>query len=87
MAVLAVVPGKECLAMASGVFDAAKALREVGMVFHGLELRLRIRVVIRGAGRLWLLATSRSINKLATGLERMEVPRSACSVSAPGSTS
>ena len=48
MAVLAVVPGKECLAMASGVFDAAKALREVGAVFHGLELRLRIRVVIRG---------------------------------------
>ena len=50
VAVLGVVPGKECLAMASGVFDAAKALREVGAVFHGLELRLRIRVVVRGVG-------------------------------------
>lgn len=50
MAVLAVVPGKECLAMAPGVFDAAKALREVAAVFHGLELRLRIGVVIRGVG-------------------------------------
>jgi len=38
--VLAVVPGKECLAMASGVFDAAKAFREVVSVFHGLELVL-----------------------------------------------
>ena len=36
---------------------------------------------------MWLLATSRSTNKLATGLERMDVPRSACSVSAPGITS
>jgi hypothetical protein len=27
MAVLGVVPGKECLAMDSGFFDAAKALR------------------------------------------------------------
>ena len=50
MAVLGVVPSKECLAMASRIFDAAKALREVGAVFHGLELRLRIGVVIRGVG-------------------------------------
>ena len=50
MAVLGVVPSKECLAMAPGVFDAAKALREVAAVFHGLELRLRIGVVIRGVG-------------------------------------
>ena len=50
MTVLAVVPSKECLAVASGIFDAAKALREVGAVFHGLELRLRVGVVIRGVG-------------------------------------
>ena len=48
MAVLAVVPGKECLAMTSCVFNAAKAHGEVGAVFHGLELRLRIGIVIRG---------------------------------------
>src|SRR5665647_252928 len=50
MAVLAVVPGKECLAMTSRVFDAAKTFREVGAVFHCLELRLRIGVVVRGVG-------------------------------------
>lgn len=42
MAVLDVVVGKKCLAIASGIFDAAKALREVGSVFDGLELRLRV---------------------------------------------
>ena len=36
--------------MAPGVFYAAKALGEVGAVFHGLELRFRIGVVIRGIG-------------------------------------
>ena len=47
---LAVVPSKECLTVASGIFDAAKALGEVGSVFHGLELRLRIGVVVGDVG-------------------------------------
>jgi len=38
VAVPAVVPGKECLAVAEGVFEAAKAIGEVGALFHGLEL-------------------------------------------------
>ena len=87
MAVLAVVPGEECLAMASGIFDAAKALREVGAVFHGLELRFRIGVVIRCVGAAVALGHVQVNQQTATGLERMEVPRSACSVSAPGITS
>lgn len=41
MAVLAVVPSKECLTMASGVLNAAKSIREVGSILHRLELRLR----------------------------------------------
>ena len=36
--------------MGCGVFDAAKALGEVAAVFHGLELRLRIGIVIRPVG-------------------------------------
>ena len=35
-------------------------------------------------GRLWVLVTPRSASKKATGLELIEVPRSACSVSWPG---
>ena len=46
MTLLAAVSGKEYLAITSGIIDAAKALREVGAVFHGLELRLRVGVVI-----------------------------------------
>jgi hypothetical protein len=37
-------------------------------------------------GRLWLLMTPRSARRSATGLERMEAPRSACKVSSPGAS-
>ena len=67
MAVLSVVPGKECLAMASGVFDAAKALREVGAVFHGLELRFRIRVVIGCVGAAVALGLVRNPGRKSNG--------------------
>ena len=40
VAVLVVVPGKEGLAMSACVFDAAKALGEVGVVFECFGLRL-----------------------------------------------
>ena len=35
-------------------------------------------------GRLWLLVTPRSASKKATGLDAIEVPRSAWIVSCPG---
>ena len=50
MTVLIVVPSKEGLAVASSILKAAKAFWKVGAVFHGLELRLRERVVVRGVG-------------------------------------
>lgn len=84
---LGVAPGKKCLAMTTGIFDVEKALQEVGSVFHGLKLRFRIGLSSDIFGRLRVLSTSRSIKKMATGLERIGVPRSACSVSAPAITS
>lgn len=85
MAMAVVVPREELLTMGARVFDAAKALREVGTVLEGLELRLGEGVVVPD-GRLWDLVTSRSTNSSVTVLERMLVPRSACSVSTPGAT-
>ena len=45
--VLGVVPGEEGLAVGAGVGEAAEARGEVRAVLHCLELRLRIRVVVR----------------------------------------
>ena len=44
---LGVVPTKKYLAMRPRVFDRPEACRKVGSVLQGLELRLRIRIVIR----------------------------------------
>ncbi len=44
---LVVVPGEERLAVGSGVFGATKPVRESGPIFQRLELRLRVRVVVR----------------------------------------
>ena len=40
MVVLVVVPGKELLAEAAGIFDRAEAVGEARTVFQGFELRL-----------------------------------------------
>ena len=69
-----VVPVEELLAVRAGVPDRTDPLREVGPVFLGLQLRLGVRIVIGDTcGRLWVLATSRSIGRAATGIERMLV--------------
>jgi len=47
VAMLAVVPVEEPLAVRAGVLDRAEPLREVGPVLQGLELRLGVRIVIR----------------------------------------
>ena len=46
MAMLVVVPGEKRLAMGTRVLDTPKALGEIWPVFHGLELRLRVRVIV-----------------------------------------
>jgi len=50
MPVSGVVPGEEGVAKCPRILDATEAIREVGTVFEGLELRLGIRVVI---GDVW----------------------------------
>ena len=87
MAMHDVVPGEEGLAVGPCVLDAAEARGEVGPVLQRLELRLGVRVVVRDIGPAVALGDVRSTSSAATGLERMLVPRSACSVSMPGSTS
>jgi hypothetical protein len=47
---LVVVPAEEVGMKSAGVLDAPEALREVRTVLERLELRLRVRVVIRGWG-------------------------------------
>src|SRR5947209_20517938 len=48
--VLGVVPGEEVAAEAAHVLERAEALRKVGPVLHGFELRLRERVVVGDVG-------------------------------------
>ena len=50
VAMLGVVPREERAAMARGVLDAREATRKAGLVFQGLELRLRERIVIADLG-------------------------------------
>jgi len=50
MVVLGIVPGEECLAEGPGVLDGTEPLGEIGPVFHGLELRFGIRIVVADRG-------------------------------------
>jgi hypothetical protein len=45
-----VVPGEELLAKGTRVLDGAEALGELGHVLEGLELALRVRIVVRDVG-------------------------------------
>ena len=50
MAMAVVVRGEEHLALGTGFFDSAEALREARPVFERLELRLGERVVVADIG-------------------------------------
>jgi hypothetical protein len=45
--VLVVVPAEKALAMRAGVLDRVEALGELGSILQRLELRLRVRIVVR----------------------------------------
>jgi hypothetical protein len=77
-----IIPGEEPLTERTGVFDGVKARRKVGLVLEGLELRFRVWIVIADMGPAVALGDTKA-SKSATGLERIEVPRSACRVSCP----
>jgi hypothetical protein len=84
--VLHVVPVEEALAEGAGILDAAEPVREGGVVLEGLELALRVRVVVGTCGREWERMMPRSASGMATGLAVIELSRSAWMVSVPGST-
>src|SRR5580704_2176524 len=46
MTMLGVVPGKECLAVSSGILNATETIREVRKIIKRLEVRFREGVVI-----------------------------------------
>src|SRR4051812_1234843 len=50
MMVVLIVPGEEAATEVLGVLDAAEAPGELGLVFQGLEVSLRERVVVGGVG-------------------------------------
>lgn len=47
VAMVVVVPVEEMLTMSPGILERSEALREVWPILQGLELRLRVRVVVR----------------------------------------
>jgi hypothetical protein len=79
--VLVVVPGEQPLAERSGVGEAAEAVGEVGPVLQRLELGFGVRVVVFDMGPGVVLVTPRSASRNATGLEAIDEPLSACTVS------
>jgi hypothetical protein len=82
--VLLVIPLKKTLTERTtvlDVLDAPKAVRELRAIFQGSELALEKGLSSETCGRLCVFVTPRSARKSATGLDLIEVPRSACRVS------
>jgi hypothetical protein len=86
MTMVLVVPAEEATAEGAGVLQRAEAVGELGPVLEGLELRLRVGVVVGAVRPGVLLVTPRSASIRATGLELIEGPRSAWMVSWSSST-
>jgi hypothetical protein len=84
--VLEVVPAEEALAERAGVLDRAEPVGKGRVVLERLELALGVGLSSGMCGRLCDLVTPRSASSMATGLEVIQVPRSACTVSAPAAT-
>jgi hypothetical protein len=79
--VLLVIPLKKTLPERTTVLDAPKAVRELRAIFQGSELALEKGLSSETCGRLCVFVTPRSARKSASGLNLIEVPRSACRVS------
>jgi hypothetical protein len=75
--VLVVVPAEEALTERAGILDRTEAMRELRAVLERLELRLGIRIVVRAVRPRVALGDARSASSSATGLEAIEVHRSA----------
>ena len=78
-----VVPGEEFLAVRAGGLDRGEPGGEARPVLQGFELGFGVRVVVGDVRAEWDWVTPRSASSSATGLEVMELPRSACRLSRP----
>ena len=79
-----VVPPKEVHAVRAGVFERPKARGEIRAILEGLELRFRIRIVVRDGGARMRQGHAETASRCATGCETIDNPRSAWSVSCWG---
>jgi hypothetical protein len=77
MAVLVVVVGEEGAAEYACVVQGGEGAGEDRAVFEGLECRLGIGVVVGDVRAEWLRVMFRSVSRVATFLEVIEVPLSA----------
>ena len=81
MTVLVVVPPKKTLTESTTVLDTPKAVRELRPIFQVRNWLSEKGLSSDTCGRLCVFVTPRSASKRATGLDLIEVPRSACRVS------
>src|SRR6266404_6217790 len=83
--VLRVVPPHKFLTKSPRILDLSKALRKLRPVLQRLELALRIYgLSFETCGRLCVFVIPRSASNKATGLDVIDVPRSAWIVSCSG---
>ena len=86
MTVHLVVPGEERAVERPRVLGRAEARGELRLVLEGLELRLAVRIVVARMGPAVAPLDAEVGQDRATGSERIELPRSACTVSWPEGT-
>ena len=84
VAVLVVVPPEEVLPEGSAVLQDPNRSGKSGLYLIVLNWASENGLSLETCGRLCILVTAKSASSSATGLLRIDEPRSACSVSWPG---
>ncbi len=84
VAMLRVIPSKEDTAKGTRLGELGKCRRKLGLILGGLEERLDVRVIVADVRSRMALGHAQSASRNATGLEVIELPRSACTVSLRG---
>ena len=84
MMMLIVVPAEEVLRPISRIWQRAKASWISRVILECLELRFRVRIIVRDMGSGMALAHTQIGHQSATGLAVMAPPRSAWMVNCPG---
>jgi len=79
--VFVVVPLEEIFGPGAGILLTSEPFRIIWLILHGLELAAEYGLSLETCGREYVFVTPRSAIKKATGLEVIELPRSARMVS------